>query len=86
MDFVRRQLCDDSPRLLTDPAPTPTLPVDLERTYVILWRDRALPPACQRRQMAKLGWCHEVDLDAPHEAFVSHPAELATILNGIASR
>jgi hypothetical protein len=48
---------------------------------VLLARDRALPPWNQRRQIANLGSCEVVTFDGPHDAFVSHPTELATVLN-----
>jgi pimeloyl-ACP methyl ester carboxylesterase len=55
----------------------PTIP----RTWVLTRRDRALSPAQQRRSIDNLGGVEEcVELDAPHDAMVSHPNELADIL------
>lgn len=48
----------------------------------MLLRDRALPPARRRRQIANLGPpCEVVALESGHDPFFSRPGELAAILD-----
>jgi len=57
---------------------------DIPRTYVRLLRDASLDLATQDRMIANLGDVDVVDLDAGHMAMISHPAELAAVLQRIA--
>lgn len=51
------------------------------RTWVLLTKDRAVPPKVQRRHIDNLGGVDEVVLlETCHEALVSEPAALAEIL------
>jgi pimeloyl-ACP methyl ester carboxylesterase len=53
------------------------------RTWVKLLRDESFPPDIQD-EMAKRAGCAEViELDSGHMAMISHPVELAAILNQI---
>jgi pimeloyl-ACP methyl ester carboxylesterase len=52
-------------------------------TYVLTLRDPILPPGWQRR-FAERALCEKVvEIDTPHEPFVSHPRLLAETLSGI---
>lgn len=79
--FVLDQLCAEPPCVVSTPVPARRWPEGTGLTYVLLTRDRALAPWMQQRQIARLGPCQVVKLDAPHDAFVSHPVELARIIN-----
>ncbi|MEW6471506.1 MAG: hypothetical protein AB1679_04480 [Actinomycetota bacterium] len=79
--FVLDQLCAEPPSLVAGKAPVRRWPDGVGRTYVLLTRDRALPPWNQRRQIRNLGPCEVVTFDGPHDAFVSHPQAMAAVLN-----
>lgn len=52
-------------------------------TYVVTLRDPILPPVWQRRFAERAGCDVIVEIDTPHEPFVSHPALLAETLREI---
>jgi pimeloyl-ACP methyl ester carboxylesterase len=52
--------------------------------YVVATRDRAIPPALQRRMAAEGGASEVVEIDADHSPFLSRTAELAAILDRFA--
>lgn len=79
--FVLDQLCAEPQAVFDDKVPPRHWPEGVGRAYVLLTRDRALPPRTQLRQIANLGPCEVVTFDGPHDAFVSHPRELAVLLN-----
>jgi pimeloyl-ACP methyl ester carboxylesterase len=51
-----------------------------QTVYVLAQRDPILPPDWQRRFAERLGCAQIVEIDTPHEAFISHPALLADTL------
>lgn len=55
-------------------------------TYIATLRDPILPPVWQGRFAERAGARAMPTLDTPHEAFLSHPAELARLLQQIASQ
>jgi pimeloyl-ACP methyl ester carboxylesterase len=56
----------------------------LPRAYVICTKDRAIPPALQRRMLATQGITETVEFDTDHAPFFSRTAELVTALDGFA--
>jgi pimeloyl-ACP methyl ester carboxylesterase len=56
---------------------------EIPRTYVKLLRDRALRPGLQNKFMANIGHCQVRTINSGHDAMISHPVELAAILNAI---
>lgn len=54
-------------------------------TYVVTLRDPILPPTWQRRFAERARCGTIVEIDTPHEPFVSHPGLLARTLQEIAS-
>jgi pimeloyl-ACP methyl ester carboxylesterase len=56
----------------------------IPRTYVKLLRDQSLRPKLQDQLIANLGSCQVRTLDSGHDAMISHPVELAAILDEIA--
>ena len=53
-------------------------------TYVVLERDRLLPPSLQREQARLLGAREVTSLDACHQAMLQKPAEVAEIIRQVA--
>ncbi|TDV65757.1 alpha/beta fold hydrolase [Pseudomonas sp. LP_7_YM] len=49
-------------------------------TYILTQRDNILPPLWQRRFAERAGAARIIEIDTPHEPFVSHPALLAEVL------
>ncbi|CAG4896020.1 alpha/beta fold hydrolase [Paraburkholderia saeva] len=52
----------------------------MKATYIVTLRDDILPPAWQRRFAERLNCDNKVEIDTPHEPFVSHPQLLASTL------
>src|SRR5690606_10400238 len=55
----------------------------LPATYIITQRDNIPPPLWQRRFAERAGAGRIIEIDTPHEPFVSHPALLAEVLRGL---
>jgi pimeloyl-ACP methyl ester carboxylesterase len=82
---VKRQLCPEPTEVLTERVSRKGVPPDVPTTYIMCFRDRALTPRRQRRQIANLGRPTQVlGLDSDHDAFASAPRELALLLNALA--
>jgi pimeloyl-ACP methyl ester carboxylesterase len=73
----------DSRRLFTDRASRADLPDSLPRTYVRLRRDRSVTWAQQAHAISLLPGLAVREIDAPHQAMVTHPREVAEILNAL---
>ena len=78
-------LVDDAAGPLLEPVSRTGLP-PVQRTYIRLRRDRALPLAAQQRQITHLGDTDVTDLDCGHLAMYEQPAGLAAVLEDLASR
>jgi pimeloyl-ACP methyl ester carboxylesterase len=78
-------LVPEGPGLMGQPVSRTELPPTsvIPRTYVKLLRDQALRPKTQDRFIANLGGCQVRTLDSGHGAMISHPVELAAIVNDI---
>ena len=57
----------------------------IPRYYVLCRRDRAIPPALQRRMIAENPCAGVVELDADHTPHLSKPNEVAEALDGFAA-
>jgi pimeloyl-ACP methyl ester carboxylesterase len=57
---------------------------NLERAYVVCTRDRAIPPALQRRMIAEHGVTRVVELATDHAPFLSTTTELVAALDAFA--
>jgi pimeloyl-ACP methyl ester carboxylesterase len=55
------------------------------RYYIVTARDRAIPPALQRRMARERATADVVELDTDHSPFLSAPAKLASLLVRFAS-
>jgi pimeloyl-ACP methyl ester carboxylesterase len=55
-------------------------PARFRATYVVALRDPILPPEWQRRFAARLGCQRTLEIDTPHEPFLSHPKLLIATL------
>lgn len=58
---------------------------EVRRRYVLARRDRAIPPALQRRFIAERGVDRSLEIDTDHSPFLSRPAELAAALLAFAA-
>ena len=76
----------DSRHLFTDRATRATLPADLPRTYIRLRQDLSVSSAQQDHAISLLPGLEVREIDAPHPAMVTHPQEVAAILNEIAAQ
>lgn len=56
----------------------------VDATYILTMRDDILPPEWQRRFAQRLECSKVVEIDTPHEPFVSHPELLASVLRTLA--
>jgi pimeloyl-ACP methyl ester carboxylesterase len=79
--FVRSRLCPDSTRLALQTVDRSGLPAEVPRTWLLTLKDRAQRPAAQRRYIENLGGVDDVvELATCHDAMVSEPRLLATLL------
>lgn len=82
-DRIRAVTCAESAALLLE-VPTATWPNSIASTWVLPTRDRAQPPSTQRRSMTALGRMTDVrTISSGHEAMLTAPDELASILLGV---
>jgi pimeloyl-ACP methyl ester carboxylesterase len=58
---------------------------EIPRYYVLSLRDRAIPPALQRRMSREVGCAEVVELDTDHVPHLSMPAQLAEALDRFAT-
>jgi pimeloyl-ACP methyl ester carboxylesterase len=78
---VAGSLCPEAGWLIGEAVSRRGFDRTIPRTWVLTLRDRGLSLAQQRRSIDNLGGVDEcVELDAPHDAMVSHPDDLAAIL------
>jgi pimeloyl-ACP methyl ester carboxylesterase len=79
--IVADSLCPEAGWLIAEPVSRHGLDPTIPRTWILTRRDRGLRPAQQRRSIDNLGGVDEcIELDAPHDAMISHPNDLADIL------
>jgi pimeloyl-ACP methyl ester carboxylesterase len=79
--IVSGTLCPEAGWLIAEAVTRQGFDHTIPRTWVLTRRDRGLSPLQQRRSIENLGGVDEcVELDAPHDAMVSHPEALADIL------
>lgn len=80
-DHSLRLLVPESLSIVHEPVDRSRMPTGIPRTWVLTLRDHVLSIKDQRRFMANLGGVDEiVELDTCHNAMISEPAELASIL------
>ena len=79
--IIADSLCPEAGWLMREPVSRSGLDPAIPRTWVLTRNDRGMTPPQQRRSIENLGGVEEcLELDAPHDAMVSHPDELAEIL------
>lgn len=76
----------DSRLLFTDRGSRKGIPDALPRTYIRLRRDRSVTWEQQAHAISLFPGLAVREIDAPHQAMVTHPSEVAAILNEIALR
>jgi hypothetical protein len=85
--FTLAHLVPEATGITNEPVSRKDLPPAdvIPRTYVKLLRDHSLRPRLQDQLIANLGSCQVRPLDSGHNAMISHPVELAAILNDLAA-
>lgn len=86
VNFCVSRHCAESRHLFTDAASRSGLPDDLPRTYIRLRQDLSVSWEQQAYAISLLPGLETREIDAPHPAMVTHPEEVAAILNEIARR
>jgi len=79
--FVLDNLCPEAPGPLSEPMRLAGMAQPVPRTYVKLLQDATLSQEVQDAVIARLGDVEVKTLDVCHDAMVSHPRELAALLN-----
>lgn len=81
--FTLERLVPETQNVLSEPVSRRQLPAPdvIPRTYVKLLRDHSLRPRRQDEFIRNVGGCQVRELDSGHDAMISHPRELAAILN-----
>jgi pimeloyl-ACP methyl ester carboxylesterase len=78
---VAGSLCPEAGWLMAEPVTREGLDATTPRSWILTRKDRGLSPAQQHRSIDNLGGVDEcIQLDAPHDAMVSHPDHVADIL------
>jgi len=86
VEFCVRRHVPESRHLFMDRASRSDLPETLPRTYIRLGQDLSVSSAQQAHAISLLPELEIREIDAPHPAMVTHPREVAAILNEIAER
>ncbi|MCU1458229.1 MAG: putative esterase [Actinomycetia bacterium] len=84
--FVIENCGPEAVGLISERVSRTGIPPSLPKTYVRLLRDASLPPKKQDELIANLrkspgGDVEVIELDSGHDAMISHPAELAAIID-----
>lgn len=82
--FVLDHLVAEAWSPMLEPSRLAGLGHGVPMTYVKLLKDEVLPPTLQDEMIAHLGSADVVELDAGHDAMVSRPDALASLLNRLA--
>ena len=87
--FVLDRIGTEAVGILAEKVSRAGIPPDLPKTFVKLLQDQSLAPDDQDQLIANLrsspgGDVEVIELDSGHDAMVSHPRELAEVLNGLA--
>lgn len=83
--FVLERLVPEAWSPILEPSRLRGLGRGVPATYVKLLRDAVIPPALQDEMIAHLGRVDVVELDAGHDAMISQPEALASLLDELAS-
>jgi pimeloyl-ACP methyl ester carboxylesterase len=79
--FLSGKLCAESPRILTEKVSWRGMPDDIQRTWIMTLRDRALSPKVQRKYIEAVGGVQTlIEIDTCHCLMVSEPELLAETL------
>jgi pimeloyl-ACP methyl ester carboxylesterase len=88
--FVLDHLCPEGTKLISEVVSRAGIPPSLPKTFVRLRGDQSLPPDTQSMMIVNLeaspgGEVSVVELDSGHDVMISHPRELAAVVNRIAA-
>jgi pimeloyl-ACP methyl ester carboxylesterase len=79
--FTMSVAVPEARNLIHEPMQLAGMPPEIPRTWVRLTRDTIVAPWKQDRFVENLGGAEVIELDSGHMAMISHPAELAAIVN-----
>lgn len=79
--FTLERLSPEATGVLAEPVDLAGLTHPIPRTYIRLLQDSCIELAAQDAMINNLGGSATIDLDAGHMAMVTHPIQLANILN-----
>ncbi|MDB6144688.1 MAG: hypothetical protein JWP80_3732 [Pseudomonas sp.] len=71
------------PAVATEPVYRTGYPGPIPATFVLTQRDQILPPAWQRLFAQRLEIATIIEINSPHEAFLTHPSELVRVIKDI---
>jgi len=84
--FVLNRLVPEAWGPILEPSRLAGLARGVPATYVKLLRDTVIPPSLQDEMIANLGKVEVAELDAGHDAMISAPEPLASLINGVSGR
>lgn len=79
--FTIGRMVPEAPRLIYEPVDLSGLSQPVPRTYVRLTADVILSPDKQDEMIGHMGGAETVSIASGHMVMISHPAELAAVLN-----
>lgn len=87
--WVLDQVGGEAAQVMVAPVDRVGMPPDLPKTYLRLSLDHALPPAAQEQSIAALravpgGPVGVAEMESGHSVMISHPVELAALINDLA--
>jgi pimeloyl-ACP methyl ester carboxylesterase len=81
--FTLDRMVPEARPVLREPISLAGLQQPVRRFYVRLLNDAIIVPRQQDEMIANMGGADVIELDSGHMAMISHPAELAAILNSL---
>ncbi|GEM_PF-301840 len=85
--WLQQEVAKDNtpPAVALEPATRRGYDGRISATYVLTQRDNVLRPSWQRRFSERLGCQRLIEIDTPHEPFITHVHELAELLRMLAA-
>src|SRR5262249_3861318 len=79
--FSAEHFYPESPSIALENVDRSQMPTEVPRTWILTYRDRALPVKTQRQCIESLGGVHTlISIDTCHDLMISAPERLAEIL------
>jgi pimeloyl-ACP methyl ester carboxylesterase len=81
--FTLDRMVPEARPVLREPISLAGLQRPVRRVYIRLLDDAIIVPRQQDEMIANMGGAEVIELDSGHMAMISHPAELAAVLNSL---